>query len=161
MLFVTCTGIPPHGIHSDEFKAFCSILNANYKSTSATTLADTLIPNKSARITKMMFNYLKTQRDLTVRFDGAKIHKPKSFYTVHVTTPDRRTLLLELDDSTLFMSPLRARRTLLLELDDASILSHTAQYIGICGGCKSNLYPARTNVDHVDVAIGHCRNRAL
>ncbi|KAG2158711.1 uncharacterized protein EDB93DRAFT_1076704, partial [Suillus bovinus] len=108
MLFVTCTGIPPHVIDSDEFKAFCSILNANYKSTSATTLADTLIPNKSARITKMMFDYLKTQRDLTVTFDGGKI--PRRFYTVHVTTADRRTLLLE--------------------LDDASMLSHTAQYIG-------------------------------
>ena len=77
MLFVTCTGIPPHVIDSDEFKAFCSILNANYKSTSATTLADTLIPNKSARITKMMFDYLKTQRDLTVTFDGGKIRKPE------------------------------------------------------------------------------------
>ncbi|KAG1748346.1 ribonuclease H-like domain-containing protein [Suillus paluster] len=110
MLFLTCTGIPPHVIDSDEFKAFCSILNANYKPASATTLADTLISNESARITKTMFDYLKTQRDLTITFDGGKIRKPKLFYTVHVTTADRQTLLLE--------------------LDDASMLSHTAQYIG-------------------------------
>lgn len=70
------------------------------------TLADTLIPNESARITKTMFDYLKTQCNLTITFDGGKIRKPKLFNTVHVTTTDRRTLLLE--------------------LDDASILSHTA-----------------------------------
>ncbi|KAG1724896.1 uncharacterized protein EDB91DRAFT_1062575 [Suillus paluster] len=58
----------------------------------------------------IMVDYLKTQLNLTIMFDGGKIRKPKSFYTVHVTTADRRTLLLELDDS--------------------SMLSHTARYIG-------------------------------
>ncbi|OJA12159.1 hypothetical protein AZE42_13262 [Rhizopogon vesiculosus] len=110
MLFVTCTGVPPHVIDSAEFKVFCSTLNANYKPPSATTLSDRLIPNECARIIKEMVDHLKTERDLTITFDGGKIRKPKSFYTVHVTTGDRRTALLE--------------------LDDASMLSHTARYIG-------------------------------
>ncbi|OJA12929.1 hypothetical protein AZE42_09294 [Rhizopogon vesiculosus] len=28
MLFVTCTGVPPHVIDSAEFRVFCSTLNA-------------------------------------------------------------------------------------------------------------------------------------
>lgn len=76
MLFVTCTGIPPHVIDSAEFRTLCSTLNANYKPPSATTLSDRLIPNESARISKVMVDYLKTQRDLTITFDGGKIRKP-------------------------------------------------------------------------------------
>jgi len=61
MLFVTCTGIPPHVIDSAEFRTLCSTLNANYKPPSATTLSDRLIPNESARISKVMVDYLRTQ----------------------------------------------------------------------------------------------------
>lgn len=110
MLFVTCTGVPPDIIDSKEFRALCTTLNANYKTPCASTLSERLIPNECARITIAMVNYLKTQRDLTITFDGGKVRKPKSFYTVHVTTAERRTFLFE--------------------LDDASMLSHTAHYIG-------------------------------
>ncbi|KAG1825476.1 uncharacterized protein BJ212DRAFT_1294907 [Suillus subaureus] len=56
-----------------------------------------------------MVNYLKIQCDLTITFDGGKVQKPKSFYTVHVTTTERQTFLFK--------------------LDDALMLSHTAHYI--------------------------------
>ncbi|OAX38315.1 hypothetical protein K503DRAFT_770608 [Rhizopogon vinicolor AM-OR11-026] len=85
------SGVPPHVIDSAEFRVFCSTLNANYKPPSATTLSDRLIPNERARIIKEMVDHLKTERDLhlTITFDGGKIRKPKSFYTIHVTVGDR------------------------------------------------------------------------
>ncbi|OJA15222.1 hypothetical protein AZE42_10236 [Rhizopogon vesiculosus] len=52
MLFVTCTGVPPHVIDSTEFRVFCSTLKANYKPPSATTLSDRLVRNECARIIK-------------------------------------------------------------------------------------------------------------
>ncbi|KAG1846510.1 hypothetical protein C8R48DRAFT_677837 [Suillus tomentosus] len=91
ILFITCTGVPPDIIDSKEFRALCTTLNANYKTPCVSTLSERLIPNECARITITMVNYLKTQHDLTITFDGGKDQKLKSFYTVHVTTAECHT----------------------------------------------------------------------
>ncbi|EED78338.1 predicted protein [Postia placenta Mad-698-R] len=52
---------------------------------------------------------LKTQRDLTLSFDGGKTWKLKGVYTIHISTPERWVFLMD--------------------LNDASHVSHTANYI--------------------------------
>ncbi|KAF8838962.1 hypothetical protein BDN67DRAFT_906426, partial [Paxillus ammoniavirescens] len=52
---------------------------------------------------------LATCRHLTITFDGGKTRQPHSVYSIHVTTADRQTFCVELDDS--------------------SRLSHTGEYI--------------------------------
>lgn len=109
MLFVTCTGIPPRVIDSKEFRDLCSTLNPSYNLPCASTLSEMLIPDEAAKILTAIHEFLRKERDLTITFDGGKIRRQKSFYSIHVITA--------------------ARESFLLELDDASMLSHTAAYI--------------------------------
>ncbi|KIJ10218.1 hypothetical protein PAXINDRAFT_86391 [Paxillus involutus ATCC 200175] len=109
MKFYVCCGIPPRIADTDEFKDMVSILNSAYHPPSSTTLEDKLIVNEAAKIGHAVRTHLQTCRNLTITFDGGKIRKPTSVYTIHVTTADRRAFCME--------------------LDDASLLSHSAEYI--------------------------------
>lgn len=109
MKYFVCCGIPPSIADTDEFKNLVSVLNSTYSPPSATTLEDKLIANEGAKISLAVVSHLKTCRNLTITFDGGKIRKPKSLYTIHVTTATRQSFCME--------------------LDDASLLSHTADYI--------------------------------
>ncbi|KAG9311131.1 hypothetical protein JVU11DRAFT_9045 [Chiua virens] len=109
MKFFVCCGIPPSIADTVEFKDMVSTLSSTYSPPSATTLEDKLIANEGAKITLAVATYLKTCHNLTITFDGGKICRPKSLYTIHVTTAGRRSFCME--------------------LDDASLLSHTADYI--------------------------------
>jgi hypothetical protein len=109
LVFVTCCGIPPKVVDAQEFKSFVSTLNTNYLPPSESTLRDTLIPEEAAKIHRAVINYLQGCRNLTITFDGGKLRQSKGLYSVHVTTQERRTFCLS--------------------LDDASRLSHTGEYI--------------------------------
>ncbi|KAG2131335.1 hypothetical protein DEU56DRAFT_914485 [Suillus clintonianus] len=42
--------------------------------------------------------YLGKVRHLTITFDGGKIRRPNSLYTIHITVPGGRTFCMELND---------------------------------------------------------------
>jgi hypothetical protein len=109
LLFVVCNTLPPNVIDSREFKYLVKVLNSDYVPASATTFADKLVPNESAKVNTAVIAHLKTCRNLTITYDGGKIRRPKGFYSVHVTTADGDEYCLD--------------------MDDASGLSHTAKYI--------------------------------
>lgn len=109
MLLLVCNGLPPTVIDSAEFKRYSEILNSQYIPPSSTTMNDSLIPVEAARTELEVVRFLKKQRNLTISFDGGKIRKPVALYTVHITTADRRTFLMD--------------------IDNASKLSHTGNYV--------------------------------
>jgi hypothetical protein len=84
------------------------VLNGHYSPPSQTTFEDKLVPTYAAAMHIARLEYLKTCTDLQISFDGGKLKK-KGFYSVHVTTLDRMSYCLE--------------------LDDGSRLSHTGEYI--------------------------------
>jgi hypothetical protein len=109
LVFLICCGIPPSVVDSREFKDFASVLNSNYIPPCETTISDRLVPTEAARIHCAVIEYLRKCRDLTITFDGGKLRGSKGLYSVHVSTPERRTFCMT--------------------LDDASRLSHTGEYI--------------------------------
>ena len=109
MKCIVCCGIPPTIIDLKEWKEMMAALNPYYHPPSSTTLTEKLIVNEAAKLTAAVGKLLSTCRNLTITFDGGKIRRPKSTYSVHVTTATRRAFCME--------------------LDDASQLSHTANYI--------------------------------
>jgi hypothetical protein len=108
MLFITCAGVPPSIVDSDHFKKLVGVLNPAYKPPSSSTLAEKLIPEEAAKILQGMIAFFKTCRNCTITFDGGK-SKRNGLYTIHITTADRRSFCVE--------------------IDDASRLSHTANYV--------------------------------
>ncbi|KAI6018850.1 hypothetical protein EDC04DRAFT_2576223, partial [Pisolithus marmoratus] len=109
MKCIVCCGIPPKVVDSAEWKEMMAALNPYYQPPSSTTLTEKLIVNEAAKITAAIDKFLAGCRNLTITFDGSKIRRPKSTYSVHVTTATRRAFCME--------------------LDDMSQLSHTAKYI--------------------------------
>jgi hypothetical protein len=86
-----------------------SSLNTDYLPPSETTLSDRLIPDEAANIERATINYLWTCHNLTIMFDGGKLWSARGLYSVHISTAERRTFCMT--------------------LDDASRLSHTGEYI--------------------------------
>jgi len=63
--------LPPTLVDYAEWKKLFTIANTRYHPMSSTTLVDDHIPGQAARVRKMTIEYLKTQFDLTVSYDGA------------------------------------------------------------------------------------------
>lgn len=99
MLMITCNDIPHHFVDSHEFKAFCSTLNTDYSPLTRSVLVDRLIPAEAARIKIAVDSHLRLCWNLTISFDGGGIRNGQSFYSVHITTQDQRTFLIELDNA--------------------------------------------------------------
>ena len=106
--FIICCGIPPNILSAREFKNFIVVLNGHYSLPSWTTFEDKLVPMYAAAMHIARLEYLRTCTDLQISFDSGKLKK-KGFYSVHVTTVDRTSYCLE--------------------LDDGSRLSHTGEYV--------------------------------
>lgn len=87
--------LPPTLVDYAEWKKLFTIANTRYHPMSSTTLVDDHIPGQAARVRKMTIEYLKTQFDLTVSYDGATTKRPQSVYTVHFTMADGRSFLIE------------------------------------------------------------------
>ncbi|KAG1859014.1 hypothetical protein DFJ58DRAFT_658524, partial [Suillus subalutaceus] len=111
MKYLVCCGVPPTVVDSEEWKELIAVLNPNYISPSSATLTSRLIVDEAAKISMAIEQYLGASRNLTITYDGGKIRCLKSFYSVHVTTADRRCFCMT--------------------LDDGSRLSHSANYIVI------------------------------
>ncbi|KAF8119348.1 hypothetical protein EV363DRAFT_1199666 [Boletus edulis] len=109
MKFAVCAGIPPTVFDAAEFKELASILNSSWNPPSSSTITGRLIPEEAAEISVSIRKHLQECRNLTITFDGGKIRRPKAIYTIHVTTPERRTFCMA--------------------IDDGSRLSHSATYI--------------------------------
>ncbi|KAG8724332.1 hypothetical protein FRC09_020065 [Ceratobasidium sp. 395] len=68
----------------------------DYSSPSSSHVREKLVPAEAQRAVLHMREYLKTQTNLSLSFDGLNAgHQP--VYTVHVCTPDRRTFLYYAD----------------------------------------------------------------
>lgn len=88
-------GLPPSIVDSKEWKNLLSVANSSIRPMSSSTLEDSHIPGEAARIRTLSIKYLKTVFDLTITFDGGTTQAQQSVYTIHFTTPDGRSFLIE------------------------------------------------------------------
>ena len=95
MRLICVHGLVPNIIDSVEWKELLSLLNDNVHATSSTTFADKIIPQEAAFVRDQMIDLLQTSSNLTLSFDGSSTRHPESFYTAHVTTPERISYFLD------------------------------------------------------------------
>lgn len=98
VLFLCVAGLPPNILDYPEYKTLMHTLNPRYKPMSRTTMADSAIPSTHAHVQKQQDEYLRTQLNLTVSFDGGGTRAQHGFYTVHATTSDDRAFLQNMVD---------------------------------------------------------------
>ncbi|KIK78533.1 hypothetical protein PAXRUDRAFT_28593 [Paxillus rubicundulus Ve08.2h10] len=91
--------LPPTLVDYKEWRDLFAIANSAYKPACSTVIVDQHIPSEAARVRSLSLQYLRMQHHLTISFDGRTIKCPKSVYTIHFTTPDGRSFLIEGEDS--------------------------------------------------------------
>lgn len=96
---ISAAALPPTLVDYREWKDIFSIANSIYRPACSTTIADQHIPSEAARVRELSLQYLRKQHHLTISFDGGTTKWPKSIYTVHFTTSDGRSFLIEGEES--------------------------------------------------------------
>src|SRR6266550_1855868 len=95
MRLICVRGMVPTIVGSDEWKELMHVLNPRYHPSSVDMFIEKYIPQEAAFVRAKQIEKLQEEKNLTLTFDGTSIRKPQSFYTVHATTPNRESYLLD------------------------------------------------------------------
>ncbi|KAF6756529.1 ribonuclease H-like domain-containing protein [Ephemerocybe angulata] len=95
--FIVACGLPSSLVGNRLFIEFIATLNKQYQAPSRSTLEEKLIPNYAKNVRQAVLEFLQTQRNLTITYDGGKLIR-KKFWSVHATTAHRQSFCLQLDD---------------------------------------------------------------
>lgn len=101
MVFTCVSGMAPSKVDLPEWKTLWKHGNPEYNPASAAVLTGVHIPNEAACITRLQLEYLQTQDNLTISFDGNSTKCQDSTYMFHVWTPDQCNFLFNADKSSL------------------------------------------------------------
>lgn len=92
--------IPPSVADLAVWKDMLKISLPSYVPASRTRLMDDHIMTEQERVRELQIKHLKTQRHISISFDGGALRSGESLYTVHATTVARDVMLLEGQDGT-------------------------------------------------------------
>ncbi|KAG8744291.1 hypothetical protein FRC12_014824 [Ceratobasidium sp. 428] len=95
---ICASGSPARLVHYPEWSHIFTLANPklNYTPPHSSYVRDKLIPAEARRAVVHMREYLRTQRNLSLSFDGLTSGK-QPIYTVHICTADRVTFLYHAD----------------------------------------------------------------
>ena len=95
-----CSGIPTYISDLDVWKDLLYLADPTYSPASRAKLEEIQIIGEAEIIQQIQLNYLKTQDNLTVSCDGGTAIGGAAFFTVHVSTEDRKVYLMEVREAT-------------------------------------------------------------
>ena len=95
LLLVCVDNIPPTKVDSPHWKKLWEDTKLDYTPVLSSTLVDSQIPREASRVYMLQLELLQQSDNLTMSFDGGGTWKQQSIYTVHVTTEDKCSFLLE------------------------------------------------------------------
>ncbi|KAL5476496.1 hypothetical protein ACEPAI_3353 [Sanghuangporus weigelae] len=136
-------GIPPTIIDSKEWKDLLNVASPNFNPTGSKTFVDSLIPREAAYIKTEQVKHLQGCTNLTISFDGGTTASLQSIYTVHVTTPARRTFLLDGNEASDWS---HTGEHIFNVLDSVMNLIGPSQFRGITSDNTGNTLVARLKV---------------
>jgi hypothetical protein len=97
---ICVTGIPPSVVDYEQWKDMLAVANSAHCPTSSSAFIDNHIPAEAGCVRTLSIEYLKTCFHLTVSYDGGTTKLPQSVYTIHFTTPEGQSVLIEGDNAT-------------------------------------------------------------
>jgi hypothetical protein len=107
--FICAAGLPTHIVSYQEWTDLLNLLCPSYRPPNRSMLEDDLIVSEANKVRRDILIQLRNQWNLTISFDGGTSRGRDSYWTIHVSTEERKVHLLE---------------TIL-----ATDVSHTAQWI--------------------------------
>ncbi|KAJ7620470.1 ribonuclease H-like domain-containing protein, partial [Mycena rosella] len=91
-------GLPPRLADYPEYKEvfrLAALAGPRYVPAGRTILIDNHIMSEQERVRALQIAFLKTQTRLSVSCDGGDLRSGEYFYTIHASTPEGRSFLLE------------------------------------------------------------------
>jgi hypothetical protein len=118
-----CSGIPTYISDLDVWKDLLYLADPTYSPASRAKLEEVQIIGEAENIQQLQTAYLRTKENLTVSCDGGTAIGGASFFTVHVSTEERKVYLMEVREATAESHTAVWIKDLVLEVRSASILS--------------------------------------
>ncbi|KAN0096962.1 hypothetical protein V8E55_001408 [Tylopilus felleus] len=124
----------PTILNQPEWKELMQAFNPSYHTTSSSTFTDSYIPREAVFIRQWKLDELCMQENLTLTFDGTNTCKPHSIYTVHATTPARKSYFLDgYEESGARHNAVWIKDKIMKTIQDVGI----SQWAGICSDSTS------------------------
>ena len=95
-----CSGIPTHIAESPVWKALLAYADPSYTPASRATLEEVHIPAEAENIHEIQLAYLRTQENITISCDGGTTRGKEAFWTIHMSTLDRKVYLMDVREAT-------------------------------------------------------------
>ena len=93
--FICTAGLPTHIVSYQEWTDLLNLLCPSYHPPSRSMLEDDLIVSEANKVRRNILNRLRNQWNLTISFDGGTSRGRDSYWTIHVSTEERKVYLLE------------------------------------------------------------------
>lgn len=95
-----CSGIPTHIAEIPVWEALLAYSDPSYNPASRAKLEEVQIPIEAESIHEIQLAYLKTQENITVSCDGGTTKGKEAFWTLHMSTLDRKVYLMDVREAT-------------------------------------------------------------
>ncbi|KAF8817215.1 hypothetical protein BYT27DRAFT_7247457 [Phlegmacium glaucopus] len=95
------TGIPTHVSDLDMWKGLFSAVDPSYMPASRSKLGEVHTIGQAEEIQALQVAYLETQENITVSCDGGTTKGWEAFWTLHMSTVERKAYLMEVREATL------------------------------------------------------------
>ena len=93
--FICAAGLPTHIISYQEWTDLLNLLCPSYHPPNRSMLEDDLIVSEANKVRRNILNQLRNEWNLTISFDGGTSRGRDSYWTIHVSTEERKVHLIE------------------------------------------------------------------
>ena len=93
-------GLATSLVQQETWKETFTYADPSYRPASRDILEDQQIPREAEHVQATQNAYLKTQTNLTISCDGGTTRGRQSYWTVHISTADRKVYFIEVREAT-------------------------------------------------------------
>jgi hypothetical protein len=98
--FFCCSGIPTFIADHDVWKELLNLADPTYVMASRAKLEEVHIVGEAENIQQIQIAYLKKQNNITVSCDGGTTRGRDAFWTLHMSTEERKVYLMDVREAT-------------------------------------------------------------
>ena len=95
-----CSGIPTHIAQIPFWKSLFAYADPSYMPATRAKLEEEQIPGEAESIHEIQLAYLRTQENITVSCDGGTTSGKEAFWTIHMSTPDKKVYMMDVREAT-------------------------------------------------------------
>lgn len=100
LLLICAAGLPTHLVSRPEWRRVFTVADPTYTPATREKLETEHIVSEAENVMAKQLQYLRTQENLTVSCDGGTTKGGEAFWTIHVSTPNRKVYLMECREAT-------------------------------------------------------------